>query len=64
MYKDSSDLLSVVLEETGGLGVDIVIDSGGKHIYACLIVCLNRTVNTDEHQIFQLALRLLEINPN
>ncbi|XP_037543457.1 quinone oxidoreductase-like protein 1 [Nematolebias whitei] len=27
-HKDSSDLLSVVLEETGGLGVDIVIDSG------------------------------------
>ncbi|XP_041645642.1 quinone oxidoreductase-like protein 1 isoform X2 [Cheilinus undulatus] len=26
--KDSSDLLSVVMEETGGLGVDIVIDSG------------------------------------
>lgn len=28
VYKDSSDLLPVVLEETGGLGVDIVIDSG------------------------------------
>ncbi|XP_034537587.1 quinone oxidoreductase-like protein 1 [Notolabrus celidotus] len=28
LYKDSSDLLSVVLEETGGLGVDIVVDSG------------------------------------
>ncbi|KAM6997304.1 quinone oxidoreductase-like protein 1 isoform 2-T2 [Tautogolabrus adspersus] len=28
VYKDSSDLLSVVLEETGGLGVDIIIDSG------------------------------------
>ncbi|CAJ1066791.1 quinone oxidoreductase-like protein 1 [Xyrichtys novacula] len=28
VYKDSSDLVSVVLEETGGLGVDIVIDSG------------------------------------
>ncbi|XP_008298347.1 quinone oxidoreductase-like protein 1 isoform X2 [Stegastes partitus] len=28
VYNDSSDLLSVVLEETGGLGVDIVIDSG------------------------------------
>uniref|UniRef100_UPI0037E83AB5 quinone oxidoreductase-like protein 1 isoform X2 n=1 Tax=Semicossyphus pulcher TaxID=241346 RepID=UPI0037E83AB5 len=28
LYKDSSDLLSVVLEETGGLGVDIIIDSG------------------------------------
>lgn len=64
MYNGSSDLLSVVLEETGGLGVDIVIDSGGKHIYACLILRLYRTVNTDEHQIFQRALRLLEINPN
>lgn len=32
VYKDSSDLLSVVLEETGGLGVDIVIDSGGKYV--------------------------------
>lgn len=30
VYKGSSDLLPVVLEETGGLGVDIVIDSGGK----------------------------------
>lgn len=29
VYDDVSDLLSVVLEETGGLGVDIVIDSGG-----------------------------------
>ncbi|KAM9847819.1 quinone oxidoreductase-like protein 1 isoform 2-T4 [Aulostomus maculatus] len=28
VYEDSSDLLSAVLEETGGLGVDIVIDSG------------------------------------
>ncbi|KAM7385236.1 hypothetical protein PAMP_001329 [Pampus punctatissimus] len=28
VYNDSSDLLPVVLEETGGLGVDIVIDSG------------------------------------
>lgn len=33
VYDGSPDLLSVVLEETGGLGVDIVIDSGGKHIY-------------------------------
>lgn len=30
MYNSSSDLLPVVLEETGGLGVDIIIDSGGK----------------------------------
>lgn len=29
VYDNSSDLLSVVLEETGGLGVDIVVDSGG-----------------------------------
>ncbi|KAF7650400.1 hypothetical protein LDENG_00126480 [Lucifuga dentata] len=28
VYDSSSDLLSVVLEETGGLGVDIVVDSG------------------------------------
>ncbi|KAL7383608.1 hypothetical protein ABVT39_014334 [Epinephelus coioides] len=28
VYNDSSDLLAVVLEETGGLGLDIVIDSG------------------------------------
>ncbi|XP_028458550.1 quinone oxidoreductase-like protein 1 isoform X2 [Perca flavescens] len=28
VYNGSSDLLPVVLEETGGLGVDIVIDSG------------------------------------
>lgn len=26
----SSDLLSVLMEETGGLGVDIVVDSGGN----------------------------------
>lgn len=31
VYNGLSDLLSVVLEETGGLGVDIVIDSRGKH---------------------------------
>ncbi|KAK2824629.1 hypothetical protein Q5P01_021804 [Channa striata] len=35
----SSDLLSVVLEETGGLGVDIVIDSG---------VCLQEEEETEE----------------
>ncbi|KAM4591341.1 quinone oxidoreductase-like protein 1 isoform 3-T3 [Odontesthes bonariensis] len=28
VHDDSSDLLSVVMEETGGLGVDIVVDSG------------------------------------
>ncbi|XP_069000255.1 quinone oxidoreductase-like protein 1 isoform X2 [Embiotoca jacksoni] len=28
VYSSSSDLLPVVLEETGGLGVDIVVDSG------------------------------------
>ncbi|XP_041803912.1 quinone oxidoreductase-like protein 1 isoform X2 [Chelmon rostratus] len=28
VYNSSSDLLPVVLEETGGLGVDIIIDSG------------------------------------
>ncbi|KAI4792070.1 hypothetical protein KUCAC02_033627 [Chaenocephalus aceratus] len=32
VYNDQSELLSVVMEETGGLGVDIVIDSGGKHM--------------------------------
>lgn len=31
VYNGSSDLLSVVLEETGGLGVDIIVDSGGRH---------------------------------
>uniref|UniRef100_A0A3B3CAY6 Crystallin, zeta (quinone reductase)-like 1 n=1 Tax=Oryzias melastigma TaxID=30732 RepID=A0A3B3CAY6_ORYME len=31
VFSGSSDLLSVVLEETGGLGVDAVIDSGGEH---------------------------------
>lgn len=29
----SSNLTSVVLEETGGLGVDIIIDSGGKDVF-------------------------------
>ena len=38
VYNGSSELLPLVLEETGGLGVDIVIDSGGKN-----------TVNTDKH---------------
>lgn len=32
VHTGSSDLLPVVLEETGGLGVDIVIDSGGKSV--------------------------------
>ena len=31
MFESSSDLLSDVLEETGGLGVDIVIDTGGEY---------------------------------
>lgn len=31
----SSDLLTVVLEETGGLGVDIVVDCGGKNTFLC-----------------------------
>ena len=30
VFDNSADLLSDVLEETGGLGVDIVIDSGGE----------------------------------
>lgn len=30
VYNGSSDLLSQVLEETGGLGVDILVDAGGK----------------------------------
>ncbi|XP_053189654.1 quinone oxidoreductase-like protein 1 isoform X2 [Scomber japonicus] len=30
VYKDPSDLLPLVLEETGGLGIDIVIDSGAR----------------------------------
>lgn len=30
VYNSSSELLSAVMEETGGLGVDIVVDSGGK----------------------------------
>lgn len=34
MYDGSTELLSVVLEETGGLGVDIVIDSGGKKYFS------------------------------
>ncbi len=43
VYNGSSDLLPVILEETGGLGVDIVIDSGGKTsqltmMNMCLIV--------------------------
>lgn len=31
VYNGSSDLLAVVLEETGGLGVDVIVDSGGRH---------------------------------
>lgn len=63
VYDDSSDLLSVVLEETGGLGVDIVVDSGGKHVYAHL--CLNQNFNPNErfHEVEQ-AFRGLEISPN
>lgn len=33
VYDGSSDLLSVVMEETGGLGVDIVVDSGGTFFF-------------------------------
>lgn len=36
VYNGSSDLLPLVLEETGGLGVDIVIDSGGKNTHLLL----------------------------
>lgn len=32
VYNSSSELLSAVMEEAGGLGVDIVVDSGGKKI--------------------------------
>lgn len=32
MFNNSSELLSAVMEETGGLGVDIVVDSGGKKL--------------------------------
>lgn len=64
VYDDSSDLLSVVLEETGGLGVDIVVDSGGKHVYTHL--CLYKNFNPNErfHEVFQQAFRGLEISPN
>lgn len=31
VFDSSSDLLSDVLEETGGLGVDIVVDAGGEY---------------------------------
>lgn len=34
MYEGTSDLLAVIMEETGGLGVDIVVDSGGN---TCLL---------------------------
>lgn len=33
VYNDSSDLLSVVLEEPGGVGVDIISDPGGRLAY-------------------------------
>lgn len=42
VYKDSSDLLPAVLEETGGLGVDIVIDSG---------VCLEEKAQSEETKL-------------
>lgn len=32
VFNGPSDLLPAVVEETGGLGVDIVIDSGGKRV--------------------------------
>lgn len=40
VHTGSSDLLPVVLEETGGLGVDIVIDSG---------VCLHEEEGPEDH---------------
>lgn len=61
VYNGSSDLLPVVLEETGGLGVDIVIDSGGEHILLCLNFCLVEHAYDckNGHHIWQCALRLL-----
>lgn len=32
VYKNPSELLPVVMEETGGLGVDIVVDQGGTYL--------------------------------
>lgn len=43
VYNGSSDLLSVVMEETGGLGVDVVVDSGGKNICGDECVCSNKS---------------------
>lgn len=37
VYNGSSDLLAVVLEETGGLGVDVIVDSGGTHLLSILM---------------------------
>lgn len=46
MYNGASDLLSVVLEETGGLGVDVVVDCGGRH-------WLRMIMMTTEYSVYQ-----------
>lgn len=50
MHEGTSDLLSVLMEETGGLGVDIVVDAGGNFFFSNhLIFIILRSVKSSEH---------------
>ncbi|KAM9804191.1 quinone oxidoreductase-like protein 1 [Neosynchiropus ocellatus] len=49
IHNNSSDLLSDVLEETGGIGVDVVIDAG-----ACLQENEEVMLNPDKHDIISV----------
>lgn len=44
VYSGSSDLLSVVLEETGGLGVDVIVDSGGRRWLSGIMTAISNSI--------------------
>lgn len=54
VYDGSSDLLSVVMEETGGLGVDIVVDSGGKFFFLIMPSIVMNTLMCPKQQLRSL----------
>ena len=61
VWNSQVDLIEVCMEETGGLGVDIIIDSGGKQQrLASLYVCVCVTVGVGVYDFVSPAVRLQE----
>lgn len=59
MYDGSSDLLSVLMEETGGLGVDIVVDSGGKFFSKIILLTRQNMIRGAVHMVMSFVFFVL-----